>query len=446
MSARRARGRAIIRTPSLYARSDGPTRQRILCRGHARVPNQHAAEAVVHPADTILIMPMRRTRNVVFSVLIIVLMVMIGQLLARRSPTVGSHSPATSTASLGTAIVPSAAVRQIPSRPDLIPRVPVPDAAEPLPPLVFVRQGNLWRSDGSSAALRQLTQVDGYLSSAGAPVFSPDGSKIAYVVSKPPKAEAAIPRPSAALFIMNTDGTGQRAIWEPEQALLWQPAWTPDGQAIYVASDEWRTTPGKNESVHSTQLLRVDLATGSATSVLPNALSATPSGDGRWLAYVRRVDGYKTQLEIAATDGSSARTLIPADLFIEIYAPRFAPNGAQVLFTAVGGPATNPDGTRAETTTGSPIAGLLDFLAPATAEAHGEAYDLWTINTDGTGLRRLTWLLMDAPIAAFSPDGAEIIIICGTGLYRMNADGSRLRRLDPLGNHGGGIDWGAAAN
>ena len=100
----------------------------------------------------------------------------------------------------------------------------------------------------------------------------------------------------------------------------------------------------------------------------------------------------------------------------------------------------------AEATTGSSIAGLLDLLAPATAEAPGEAYDLWTINTDGTGLRRLTWLLADEPIAAFSPDGGEIIISCGTGSYRMNADGSHLRRIDPLGNHGGGIDWGAAAN
>ena len=213
-----------------------------------------------------------------------------------------------------------------------------------------------------------------------------------------------------------------------------------------MTSDEWRTTPGKNESIHITHLLRVDLAAGSAASVLPNALSATPSGDGRWLAYIRRIDGYKTQLEIAAADGSAARILIGTDLFAEIYAPRFAPNSAQILFTAVGGPATNPDGTRAKATRASPLAGLLDFLAPATAEAHGEGYDLWVINTDGTGLRRLTWLLADAPIAAFSPDRAEIIVNCATGIYRMNADGSRLRRIDPVGNHDAEIDWGAAAN
>jgi hypothetical protein len=66
------------------------------------------------------------------------------------------------------------------------------------------------------------------------------------------------------------------------------------------------------------------------------------------------------------------------------------------------------------------------------------------VNADGTGLRRLTWLLADSPIAAYSPDGAEIIINSGTGMYRMNADGSRLRRIDPTEDHtGGGIDWGA---
>ena len=34
---------------------------------------------------------------------------------------------------------------------------PIPDASEPLPPLIFVRQGNLWRSDGSRPPPRQLT-------------------------------------------------------------------------------------------------------------------------------------------------------------------------------------------------------------------------------------------------------------------------------------------------
>ena len=87
------------------------------------------AVSVVDSADAILIMSMRRTRNAVFSVLIIVMTVNIGQLLTRRAPTAGSDSPATPMTPLATPLIPQAAIRQIPSRPDLIPRAPVPDAA-----------------------------------------------------------------------------------------------------------------------------------------------------------------------------------------------------------------------------------------------------------------------------------------------------------------------------
>ena len=41
------------------------------------------------------------------------------------------------------------------------------------------------------------------------------------------------------------------------------------------------------------------------------------------------------------------------------------------------------------------------------------------------------------PMAAFSPDGAQIAFMGYGGTYLMNADGSNLRRIDPLGEHGG---------
>jgi hypothetical protein len=324
------------------------------------------------------------------------------------------------------------------------PLVPVPDVAEPLPPLVLVRQGNLWRSDGNGAPLQQLTRVDGLNTSAGAPVFSPDGRQIAFTLAEPPKADAVVPMPRMSLHVMNADGSNQREVWSPEQAMLWRPAWAPDGRAIYVAANEWRTTPGQNESINVIQALRVDIDSGVAQPIVQDAVSATPSRDGRRLAYVRRVNGYQTQLEVSAPDGSAAQIVVPAGQFEEVYAPRFAPNSTQIVFTAVGGPAVDPNGNPVATAPAQPLGGLLSLFDPPSAQAHGEAYDLWVVNADGTGLRRLTWLLADSPIAAYSPDGAEIIINSGTGMYRMNADGSRLRRVDPTEDHtGGGIDWGA---
>jgi hypothetical protein len=49
-------------------------------------------------------------------------------------------------------------------------------------------------------------------------------------------------------------------------------------------------------------------------------------------------------------------------------------------------------------------------------------------------------LYENMPMATFSPDGAQIAFMGYGGIYLMSADGSNLRRLDPLGEHGG-LDW-----
>lgn len=63
-----------------------------------------------------------------------------------------------------------------------------------------------------------------------------------------------------------------------------------------------------------------------------------------------------------------------------------------------------------------------------------------SINTDGSGLKRLTNFSEDLPMAAFSPDGTQIAILAENGVYLMEADGGRLRRIDALGDKGG-LDW-----
>jgi tricorn protease-like protein len=83
---------------------------------------------------------------------------------------------------------------------------------------------------------------------------------------------------------------------------------------------------------------------------------------------------------------------------------------------------------------------LLGLFAPATAEAHGLPWDLWTINVDGSGLRRLTQFYEDLPMATFSPDGKQIAVMGAAGIYLMDSDGGNLRRIDPVGDHGG-LDW-----
>ncbi|HEX5689692.1 MAG TPA: c-type cytochrome, partial [Roseiflexaceae bacterium] len=85
----------------------------------------------------------------------------------------------------------------------------ITEAREPLPPLVFVRGGNIWRSDGTDAAPRQLTQNPPE-QFAQNPAISPDGKQIAFVALIQPKPDAALPVPTSALFVMDIDGANLR--------------------------------------------------------------------------------------------------------------------------------------------------------------------------------------------------------------------------------------------
>lgn len=318
--------------------------------------------------------------------------------------------------------------------------VPIVDVDEPLPPVVFARQSNLWISDGQDAPVRQLTELPPG-NAAWAPMFAPDGQAVAFIMSSPPSDTATSPLPTTALYLINTDGSNMRVLWHPEQALLGHIAWKPDGQSLLVSSDEWQTTEGKNESVRITQIVEVDLATGQPHEIVRDAKSPTLNQDASLLAYVRILDGYKTALEVANTDGSNAQTLVEAAQFEEIYAPRFLPNSDQILFAALGGPTTDSAGfpTAAQKLPISEM--LLGLLEPPTAAAHGPPYSFWLINADGSGLQRLNSFEADEPIAAFAPDASQMAFIDGNGIYLMSIDGSNVRRIDPVGEHGGGIDW-----
>jgi Tol biopolymer transport system component len=63
------------------------------------------------------------------------------------------------------------------------------------------------------------------------------------------------------------------------------------------------------------------------------------------------------------------------------------------------------------------------------------SYNIYSINTDGTNLRRLTFNAGNNMFPSFSPDGGKIVFYSqrnGTfGIYLMNADGSNPVRLTP---------------
>jgi mono/diheme cytochrome c family protein len=318
--------------------------------------------------------------------------------------------------------------------------VQVPLAQDPLPPIVFARQSNIWRSDGKGGAAQQITNLTAG-SYAEYPTFSPDGGQIAFVAITPAPVTATLPLPTSALYVMNADGSGLKPLWKPAHGLLGLFTWAPDGKSIYVNGNGVPT--GKADSKGDRQLVvvRLDVATGAIEPLLTDALDPTLSRDGKQLAYLKLSDdGYTMALMIAAPDGSNPREIISGTDFQGFYAPRFSPDGKQIIVAGIGGPETDKQGNPIKASAPSALDRLLGLFEPASAEAHGLPWDLWIVNTDGSGLRRLTNFYEDLPMVAFSPDSKQVAIMGLGGIYLMAPDGSKLRKIDAVGDHGG-LDW-----
>lgn len=316
----------------------------------------------------------------------------------------------------------------------------VPTFSEPLPPLVFTRNRNIWRSAGNGTPPQPLTQFNDD-HSAQYPAYALDAAQVAFITTSPPPVTATDVLPTAALFVMQADGTAQRVLWKPPLGLLGAPAWAPDGATIDVPISGFRPERANGTSPPDIAIMRVNLVTGAQQMVIDGGLDPTFSRDGTRMAFLRlSADGQQETLEVAAPDGSGARVVLNTVQFQGFYAPRFSPDGKQIVVAAVGGPPTDPQGVP----TGQRNPGLLDQLLawfePQTAEAHGAPWDLWMVNSDGTGLRRLTTLYDDLPVASFAPDGKTIAVQSASGIYLLNPDGSNFRRIDPQGEHGG-LDW-----
>jgi Tol biopolymer transport system component len=76
----------------------------------------------------------------------------------------------------------------------------------------------------------------------------------------------------------------------------------------------------------------------------------------------------------------------------------------------------------------------------------GNVMEIFTMNSDGTGARRLTHNPGQDIMPRWSPDGSKIVFASNRGspareLYVMNADGTDQRRLTNLGTNPGFPDW-----
>jgi dipeptidyl aminopeptidase/acylaminoacyl peptidase len=89
----------------------------------------------------------------------------------------------------------------------------------------------IYAVDAGAASVRPLTSRNGPDSN---PVVSPDGTRIAYLGYD----DRGYAYTQTRLYVMNSDGSGARALTAALDREITSPAWSADGRAIYVSYEE----------------------------------------------------------------------------------------------------------------------------------------------------------------------------------------------------------------
>ena len=260
--------------------------------------------------------------------------------------------------------------------------------------IIFARNYNIWIMDEDGGKENQLTAVP---TDDGAPVWSPDGKQIAFF-------RYTNDVDYRDIFIMNADGTNVRRITRgPENDNF--STWSPDGRQIAFERSTWEQGP-----------------------------------DGKW-------ERLTCGIYVTDTDGANVRCLIEDQTNPQY--PRWSPDGKRIAYWCwpVDRPSlwvidTNGENRRMVHRWGgnygidwSPGGEKIVFCSYQ--DKPWTANDIYVINADGKGMRRLTQpgpAMYYYPV--WSPDGKRIAFcsdkdgnVNKNDVYIMDADGSNVQRI-----------------
>ena len=125
------------------------------------------------------------------------------------------------------------------------------------------------------------------------PVYSPDGSKLAFISDRGGKED---------LWIMDADGKNPRNLSDADgDALFASPSWSPKGDHVIVSKSSWGLATYEIWAYHlnggsGVQITYVNKS--AARSARHNALGAVYSPDGKYLYYARKYGGFGYDLRL----------------------------------------------------------------------------------------------------------------------------------------------------
>jgi TolB protein len=281
-----------------------------------------------------------------------------------------------------------------------------PDAKE----IAFSRGGthtDIYAAKVDGSGERRLTHGPARMKDAGGkpihntgPVWSPDGKKIAFWRV----GDQGIPTPQSGLYVMNADGSGQRRLARHNCC---RALWSPDGRKLAILGN----SPGRLD-------VYVINADGSGLRRLTRVswVGFSWSPDERRIAFVRRVRcdwkcSRNSELWLMNADGSGQRRVVQGQQISA--APTWSPDGQTLMYESSYRP--SPSNPRLK---------------------YWWVSKLFRVNVDGSGKRRLAY--GEQPV--WSPDGKQILFVgrrhSRADLWIMNPDGSGQRRLTRTPGYG----------
>ena len=226
---------------------------------------------------------------------------------------------------------------------------------------------NIYSVAPDGSGVTRLTNRKGIEGEAS---WSPDGSKIAFACAKNPE------RGPYEICAMNADGSGFTTLTR-HRGFSVAPAWSPDGSKIVYATD-------KGGEVLRLHVMNSD---GSGEQQVSRNGKLTAYSDPQWspdgatiafgITRIRRVlRHFDFGIGVMDADGGNVRRLTPRRAPDELN-PNWSPDGANIVFEV----------NRVFDTSQS---------------------DMWLMNADGSGKRRLTKSKFYETNPVFSPDGTRI--------------------------------------